>query len=90
MTYHQPSSSSSSSSSKPNVLTEPLRIDECRKKKDGGPGASVESLSDVDDEELEGYLLDAEENFFVSNGLVSTWMSRDGFVRINGLVITYL
>jgi len=27
----------------------------------GGPGASVESLSDVDDEELEGYLLDAEE-----------------------------
>ena len=32
----------------------------------------MESLSDVDDEELEGYLLDAEENFFVSNGLVST------------------
>ena len=27
--------------------------------------------SDVDDEELEGYLLDAEENFFVFNGLVS-------------------
>ena len=43
----------------------------------GGPGAeTVESLSDVDDEELEGYLLDAEEIFFWKNGydLGSTFM----------------